>query len=69
MSTLPSLDPDDKLFLGRLNDYFCDEVESVADISREDLIWYLRTLLIGYDELLGQIDLELRRRETIEGDE
>lgn len=47
--SIPSLDPDDSLFLGRLNRYFCEEVESVDGISRADLVWFLRTALLRYE--------------------
>ena len=46
---IEDLDPGSKKATERLNRLFCEENESIEDLSKEQLLWYLRTVLLWYD--------------------
>lgn len=49
---LPDLDPGGKNAIEFLNSFFVEEVVDFDELDRNDLIWYLRTLIVNYKLLL-----------------
>ena len=49
MPELEDLDPGSKKATERLNRFFCEENESIEDLSKQELLWYLRQVLLWYD--------------------
>ena len=49
MPEIENLDPGYKKATERLNQYFSEEHDTIENLSKEQLLWYLSTILLWYD--------------------